>query len=188
MLIGKWAGFQFTVSSSLVNSFESLSIKSSCEEKTQNAEEKARKKSSQITFTVHLLASLGVDVQSEVQKYLNAVKKETSGHFYVAGKKVLSDSLTLTDANVTDVRITPAGKWASAKVQLTMKFSQSFGGVPEGGGGTTRKKSKKISVSDGAGGYTTTTVADKNRGDRENSAFWSTQNTISAAKTASKKK
>ena len=55
-------------------------------------------------------------------------------------------------------------------IKTTSSGSSSSGG---GGGGGGSSKEKKIKVSNGAGGSMKTTVALKNAGDHENSAYWS---------------
>lgn len=151
--IGKWHGHVFEVSSQIIRSFTDLTIKGSSEteNKTNSGYSYVSRKNSkpaEVGITVGLSVLTGCDPRSEATAFVNEANAGSSDYFYVGGQKLVPYKLMLTNADVTEVEITPGGKWVSCKVKLTMKQCA----VPDGtktssssGGGSSSSSSSSSS-------------------------------------------
>ena len=156
--IGRWNNHKFEVSPSIIRSFTDLQIKGSSEteDKESGGEKYVSRKNAkpiEVSFTIHLHAMLGCDVQSEAVAFVGEARAGKKDYFYLGNQKLFTYQLMLTDATISHVEIIPGGKWASANVQITMKQcdnpsgsggssggGSSGGGSSSGGGGTSGKK------------------------------------------------
>lgn len=151
--IGKWHGHAFEVSSQIIRSFTDLTIKGSSETENKTSSgygyvSRKNSKPAEVGITVGLSALTGCDPRSEATAFVNEANAGSSDYFYVGGQKLVPYKLMLTNADVTEVEITPGGKWVSCKVKLTMKQCA----VPDGtntssssGGGSSSSSSSSSS-------------------------------------------
>lgn len=145
MQIGSWGNHTFEVNPVLIRSFTGLTIRGGAEvdEKTSNNQKYVRRKAGnahELTVTVILSAYMGCDVRAEAMSFVEDARKCEEGYFYIAGKKLLPETLMLTEAQVSEVELSPTGEMVHAQVQLTMK--QSDKGDAKGSGSATQSKNK----------------------------------------------
>lgn len=145
--IGRWNEHKFIVSPEVIRSFIDLQIKGSAEtkDKKKSKQQYVKRKSGkpvEITLTVKLTAALGCDVKAEALAFVNDAKAGKKGYFYLAGKKLVTCKVMLTDATVKETEILPGGEWVRADVTLTMKQAAKGDANAKSG----KKKSKKKSV------------------------------------------
>lgn len=140
--IGAWNGHQFIVSPTLIRGFTGLSIKgwSETEDMESGGQKYVSRKSSkpyEISLTVELNAFTGCAVQTEALKFVEEANNGAKNYFYLGGKKLIACQLMLTEASVTEMEISPSGKWTRCKVKLTMKQCAKYDGTESyaGGGG-----------------------------------------------------
>lgn len=145
MQIGSWGNHTFEVNPTLIRSFTGLTIRGGAEvdEKTSNNQKYVQRKAGnahELTVTVILSAYLGCDVREEAMAFIEDARNCEEGYFYIAGKKLLPETLMLTEAQVSEVQLSPSGEMVHAQVQLTMK--QSDKGNAKGSGSATQSKNK----------------------------------------------
>ena len=126
MEIGRWGGRKFVVQSNLIRGFTGLTIKGSTEtkDKTTDKQKFVERKNSnptQVSMTVVLDGRFGIGVQEEALWFVEAAYNGKSDYMYINGEKLLPYQLMLTDAEVSETKLTPAAEWLSAQVKLTMK-------------------------------------------------------------------
>lgn len=146
MQIGSWGNHTFEVNPVLIRSFTGLTIRGGAEvdEKTSNNQKYVRRKAGnahELTVTVILNAYMGCDVRAEAMSFVEDARNCEEGYFYIAGKKLLPEPLMLTEAQVSEVELSPTGEMVHAQVQLTMQ--QSDKGDAKGGGSATQSKKNK---------------------------------------------
>lgn len=146
MQIGSWGNHTFEVNPVLIRSFTGLTIRGGAEvdEKTSNNQKYVRRKAGnahELTVTVILSAYMGCDVRAEAMSFIEDARNCEEGYFYIAGKKLLPETLMLTEAQVSEVELSPTGEMVHAQVQLTMK--QSDKGDAKGSGSATQSKKNK---------------------------------------------
>lgn len=146
MQIGSWGNHTFEVNPVLIRSFTGLTIRGGAEvdEKTSNNQKYVRRKAGnahELTVTVILNAYMGCDVRAEAMSFVEDARNCEEGYFYIAGKKLLPETLMLTEAQVSEVELSPSGEMVHAQVQLTMK--QSDKGDAKGSGSATQSKKNK---------------------------------------------
>lgn len=146
MQIGSWGNHTFEVNPVLIRSFTGLTIRGGAEvdEKTSNNQKYVRRKAGnahELTVTVILSAYMGCDVRAEAMSFVEDARNCEEGYFYIAGKKLLPETLMLTEAQVSEVELSPTGEMVHAQVQLTMK--QSDKGDAKGSGSATQSKKNK---------------------------------------------
>lgn len=146
MQIGSWGNHTFEVNPALIRSFTGLTIRGGAEvdEKTSNNQKYVQRKAGnahELTVTVILSAYLGCDVREEAMAFIEDARNCEEGYFYIAGKKLLPETLMLTEAQVSEVELSPSGEMVHAQVQLTMK--QSDKGDAKGSGSATQGKGNK---------------------------------------------
>ena len=158
---GSWKGYTFEVGPDLIRSFEEMSLKGHCETETKTKGKQkyvVRKNGdvTELTFSVGISAILGVtDVRGEA---LNLVKSANNGdkdYFYYGTKKLVTYTLMLTSAEVTEIDPLPgnADTWISCNVKLTFKQADNAGDSSSGKKKKRKKKSAKGNgTGDGAGG------------------------------------
>lgn len=153
--IARWNGHKFEVTPNVIRSFTGLNIKGSSktEDKESGGQGYVSRKQGQpkeISLTAHLSAQLGCDVQTEAMSFVNQATSGSEDYFYIGSKKLLTCSLMLTEASVSEIGITNGGKWVKADVKLTFKQCSkndgSTGGSSGGGGGGGSGGSNKTSV------------------------------------------
>lgn len=147
MQIGSWGNHTFEVNPTLIRSFTGLTIRGGAEvdEKTSNNQKYVQRKAGnahELTVTVILSAYLGCDVRAEAMSFIEDARNCEEGYFYIAGKKLLPETLMLTEAQVSEVQLSPSGEMVHAQVQLTMKQSDK-GNAKGSGSATQNKKNKK---------------------------------------------
>lgn len=173
MQIGSWGNHTFEVNPVLIRSFTGLTIRGGAEvdEKTSNNQKYVRRKAGnahELTVTVILSAYMGCDVRAEAMSFVEDARKCEEGYFYIAGKKLLPETLMLTEAQVSEVQLSPSGEMVHAQVQLTMK--QSDKGDAKGSGSATQSKgNKKNSGNSGSSG--TTPGRDKEKQNKEKQKY-----------------
>lgn len=155
-VIGRWGGYTFEVSPSVVRSFSDLSIKGSSEteEKESGGEKYVARKSgkpSEVSMTVQLHAMLGCNVRAEAMGFVEDATNGKRDYFYVGSGKLFVPSMMLTEASVSKVVMSPDGTWLSADVKLTLRQCEKrVADVPQqsydDGGGSVSSGSKKASV------------------------------------------
>lgn len=146
MQIGSWGNHTFEVNPVLIRSFTGLTIRGGAEvdEKTSNNQKYVRRKAGnahELTVTVILNAYMGCDVRAEAMSFVEDARNCEEGYFYIAGKKLLPEPLMLTEAQVSEVELSPTGEMVHAQVQLTMQ--QSDKGDAKGSGSATQSKKNK---------------------------------------------
>ncbi len=146
MQIGSWGNHTFEVNPVLIRSFTGLTIRGGAEvdEKTSNNQKYVRRKAGnahELTVTVILNAYMGCDVRAEAMSFVEDARNCEEGYFYIAGKKLLPEPLMLTEAQVSEVELSPTGEMVHAQVQLTMQ--QSDKGDAKGSGSATQGKGNK---------------------------------------------
>lgn len=146
MQIGSWGNHTFEVNPVLIRSFTGLTIRGGAEvdEKTSNNQKYVRRKAGnahELTVTVILSAYMGCDVRAEAMSFIEDARNCEEGYFYIAGKKLLPEPLMLTEAQVSEVELSPTGEMVHAQVQLTMQ--QSDKGDAKGSGSATQGKGNK---------------------------------------------
>lgn len=124
--IGRWNGHRFEVSSNRIRGFHSLTLKgaSETEDKTASGQKYVSRKNAQPTeigLTVHLDARLGIDVRTEALAFVSQAMAGKKDYFYIGGKKLAPCKMMLTEASVSEIELSPKGKWIRADVALTMK-------------------------------------------------------------------
>lgn len=152
--IARWNGHKFEVTPSVIRSFTGLNIKGSSktEDKESGGQGYVSRKQGQpkeISLTAHLNAQLGCDVQSEAMKFVDQATAGSKDYFYIGNKKLMTCSLMLTEASISEIGITNGGKWVKADVKLTFKqCSKNDGstGGSSGGGGSNKTSVKKKST------------------------------------------
>lgn len=147
MQIGSWGNHTFEVNPVLIRSFTGLTIRGGAEvdEKTSNNQKYVRRKAGnahELTVTVILNAYMGCDVRAEAMSFVEDARNCEEGYFYIAGKKLLPETLMLTEAQVSEVELSPTGEMVHAQVQLTMQQSEK-GDAKGSGSATQSKKNKK---------------------------------------------
>lgn len=147
--IGRWNGFKFVMSPSIVRGFTGLTIKGSCEtkDKTKNKQMYATRekgKPSEVSLNVVLHAALGCDVRTDALKLVSDATAGEKDYFYVGNGKLLACKLMLVEASLKEVSVGMGDTWIAAQVQLTMKQCDKGGSSSSGSG--KKKKSKKKSV------------------------------------------
>ena len=147
MQIGSWGNHTFEVNPVLIRSFTGLTIRGGAEvdEKTSNNQKYVRRKAGnahELTVTVILNAYMGCDVRAEAMSFVEDARNCEEGYFYIAGKKLLPEPLMLTEAQVSEVELSPTGEMVHAQVQLTMQQSEK-GDAKGSGSATQSKKNKK---------------------------------------------
>lgn len=155
-VIGRWGGYTFEVSPSVVRSFTEMSIKGSSdtEDKESGGEKYVARKSgkpSEVSLTVQLNAMLGCNVRAEAMGFVEDATSGKTDYFYVGSGKLFVPSMMLTEADVSKVVMSADGTWLSADVKLTLKQSEKrVADVPQqsydDGGGSGSSGSKKASV------------------------------------------
>lgn len=155
-VIGRWGGYTFEVSPSVVRSFSDLSIKGSSEteEKESGGEKYVARKSgkpSEVSLTVQLHAMLGCNVRAEAMGFVEDATNGKRDYFYVGSGKLFVPSMMLTEASVSKVVMSPDGTWLSADVKLTLKQCEKrVADVPQqsydDGGGSGSSGSKKATT------------------------------------------
>lgn len=166
MQIGSWGNHTFEVNPALIRSFTGLTIRGGAEvdEKTSNNQKYVQRKAGnahELTVTVILSAYLGCDVREEAMAFVEDARNCEEGYFYIAGKKLLPEMLMLTEAQVSEVQLSPTGEMVHAQVQLTMK--QSDKGDAKGSGSATQGKGNKKSSSNSSNKSGTTPGRDKEK-------------------------
>lgn len=152
---GRWNGHKFTVSPTLIYSFNKLKIKGSSELLGKDDSEQgyvSRKGANpmEVTFNVVLNAHTGCNVRQEAMNFIAEANNGDRDYFYVGLQKLVAPLLMLTDATVDEIETTREGKWIRAAVSLTMKQCQSYDCVASSNSGSTSGGS---SGSSGGGGY-----------------------------------
>lgn len=166
MQIGSWGNHTFEVNPALIRSFTGLTIRGGAEvdEKTSNNQKYVQRKAGnahELTVTVILSAYLGCDVREEAMAFVEDARNCEEGYFYIAGKKLLPEMLMLTEAQVSEVQLSPTGEMVHAQVQLTMK--QSDKGDAKGSGSATQGKGNKKSSNNSSNKSGTTPGRDKEK-------------------------
>ena len=124
--IGRWNGHRFEVSSNRIRGFHSLPLKgaSETEDKTASGQKYVSRKNAQpteLSLTVHLGARRGIDVRTEALAFVSQAMAGKKDYFYIGGKKLAPCKMMLTEASVSEIELSPKGKWIRADVALTMK-------------------------------------------------------------------
>lgn len=124
--IGRWNGHTFEVGPSLIRSFSGLSIKggSETEDKTTGDQKYVSRKNGnprEIGLTVSLYARLGCDVRNEALAFVEEATQGAKDYFYMGERKLVTCSVMLTDAEVTEIELTNGGVWTRAEVKCTFK-------------------------------------------------------------------
>lgn len=166
MQIGSWGNHTFEVNPTLIRSFTGLTIRGGAEvdEKTSNNQKYVQRKAGnahELTVTVILSAYMGCDVRAEAMSFIEDARNCEEGYFYIAGKKLLPEPLMLTEAQVSEVQLSPSGEMVHAQVQLTMK--QSDKGNAKGSGSATQGKGNKKSSGNSSNKSGTTPGRDKEK-------------------------
>ena len=151
--VGRWNGHHFAVSPKLIRGFTGLTIKgaSEVEEKKKKKQVRVKRKNgkpTEVSFTIHLNAYVGVNVRKEALKFVNEARKGKKDYFYINNKKLVSCKLMLIEASVKEVEITPGGKWIKAEVQVSMK---QYGKTGKTVSGSNKTKGKNKSGSKNSG-------------------------------------
>ena len=126
--IASWNNHKFVVKPKLIQSFEDLAFKGSCEttDKTTDGQKYVERKAGepvQITFTVALNALTGCkNVIDEATSYVREARTGATDYMYLGSRKI-GAKMMLTEAQIQEI-VTQPGKgdtWISCKVKLTLK-------------------------------------------------------------------
>lgn len=139
MEIGRWGGRQFVVSANVIRGFTGLTVKGSAEteDKTENNQKYVSRKNgkpAEINLVVMLHGALNVDVRAEALAFVSDAQAGKTDYLYISNTKLVPCQVMLTDAEVTETVINPAGQWVSAQVKLTMKQCSKLDGSKGGSG------------------------------------------------------
>lgn len=147
MVQARFAGFTFEIAET-ATLFDDLRFSGECavEENTSGtAQYVSRKngKAGQVSFTAILNAALGADVRKTALEFEAAARYGQTGTLVVGEEALLPYEMMLTKAEISEIVISPAGKWVSAKAALTLRQAgtdgkESYGedgGTGSGGGG-----------------------------------------------------
>lgn len=153
MVQARFAGFTFEIAET-ATLFDDLKFSGECavEENTSGtAQYVSRKngKAGQVGFTAILNAALGADVRKTALEFEAAARYGQTGTLVVGEEALLPYEMMLTKAEISEIVISPTGKWVSAKAALTLRQAgidgkESYGEDGSGGGG---------GGGSGAGGY-----------------------------------
>ena len=148
MVQARFAGFTFEIAET-ATLFDDLKISGECavEENTSGtAQYVSRKngKAGQVSFTAILNAALGADVRKTALEFEAAARYGQTGTLVVGEEALLPYEMMLTKAEISEIVISPTGKWVSAKAALTLRQAgtdgkESYGedgGAGGGGGGS----------------------------------------------------
>ena len=127
-------GINFFVKPTQVKGVTEIQIKASAETEDQeiDGEKYVIRKSAgsfEITMKAILNSMLGVNVEEETMKILEAARNGDDGYFYIAGKKLLTPMFMMTEANAEEVLLTGNGSWASCTVTMTLKQCSKYDGT-----------------------------------------------------------
>lgn len=149
-VIGRFGNWTFVVTPDLIKSIVGLSISAGSEmNKSENSTQGyvSRKggNPTEISFTYVFNAMTGDSVKDSVQTVIMGAREGWREYFYIGGNKVIEDLLMITDAEISNVVLSPKGEWISADAKITLKqceatdtyveSSSSSGGGNSGGGG-----------------------------------------------------
>lgn len=129
-VIAQFGELKFEISSSTALLFEKLKLSAECEteEQTKDSQQYVSAKNGkpvQISLSIILNEALGIDVRTQTTEILNAAQRSTQGYFYAGGAKVFPFQLMMTKADTEEIAIDPAGRWVSAKINVTLKQSSN---------------------------------------------------------------
>ncbi len=144
MVQARFAGFAFEIAET-ATLFDDLKFSGECavEENTSGtAQYVSRKngKAGQVSFTAILNAALGADVRKAALEFEAAARYGQTGTLVVGEEALLPYEMMLTKAEISEIVISPAGKWVSAKAALTLRQAgtdgkESYGEDGGAGGG-----------------------------------------------------
>lgn len=144
MVQARFAGFTFEIAET-ATLFDDLKFSGECavEENTSGtAQYVSRKngKAGQVSFTAILNAALGADVRKAALEFEAAARYGQTGTLVVGEEALLPYEMMLTKAEISEIVISPAGKWVSAKAALTLRQAgidgkESYGEDGGSGGG-----------------------------------------------------
>lgn len=145
MDIVRFADAVFQVTPSTIRAVESLKITAETDTNNASANQQAyvtkkEGKPAQITFTVFLSASLGVDVEADLERLLEYARDGRQDYLLIGGRKIIGSLFMLTKCEATDIAMTPGGMLSSCKVNLTMKQAGPNDGSPIAPGAPSKKK------------------------------------------------
>ncbi len=146
--IGRWNGFKFKMSPSIIRGFTGLKIKGSCEtkEKTKSKQGYVKRKNgkpAEVSLNVVLHAALGCDVRTDALKLVSDATAGEKDYFYVGNSKLMACKLMLVEAQIQEVTVGTGDTWVAAEVAMSMKQCDKGGATSSSSG---KKKSKKQSV------------------------------------------
>lgn len=158
--MGKWGGYTFEVSSSLIHSFTDLAIKGSAEtsDKSSGGHKYVSRKNGnpfEVSFTAVLDVRCGLaDVRGEAVALAGDAYTGKTDYIVIAGQQLFACKFMLTQTDVSDIELLPSGTWLSCKVKLTFKQasknedgSTSSSSSSSKGGSSSKKTSAKSSSS-----------------------------------------
>ena len=124
--MGRWHGYRFLVSPTLIRSFTGLQVKTSCELESRSDNEAGiavRKQANptELSFTAHFYAYTGCNVRDEAYGLILTAQDGAKDYLYIGGRKIITYQFMCTEATLTEIEMAPNGTWKSANVQLTMK-------------------------------------------------------------------
>lgn len=168
----QWYDVPFYANANEVRGFTEFSISGSVEteEKESDGTKYVSKKNSkgyEVGITAFFDRRLGIkDVKEEAMRLTYHAATGQTGYLYAQGRKLVTSALMLTNANVSNVIMSPNGTWISCEVAMTLKTSGKLDGtaVKTGGGGYKYSVTVYYSGSSGAvqsvTGYSNISVAD----------------------------
>lgn len=142
MILAQFEDLKFEISSSSAMLFQEMKLEAESETKDETADKQQYVKAKngkplQVTMTAILSAALGADVENRSMYMLNAAQRSQTGYLYIGGKKIFPFKLMLVKAETEAVVFSPAGKWISTNVGLTLKqCSKEWISKPSGGSGS----------------------------------------------------
>lgn len=142
--IGRWNKYIFEVTPGSVSGFSDLTIKGAGETEDKTGTPKSKKKDKkakknkkkvkpikyvkfknskplEITMSVKLYASMGIDVHAWALSLVADANNGENGFLYLGEEKLVPFLLMLTEAKVEKVKIRLGGVWTEAQVKLTFK-------------------------------------------------------------------
>lgn len=129
--IAKWNGRKFVVSPTLIRGIEGLSITGGSVTKDKTSSKQGyvsfkNAKADEVSCKAVLSALTGCKVRDEAMLLLSDARSGATAYFYVGGKKLLPCKMMLTDASISEVKMTAKGEWIGCDVQLTFKQAGKY--------------------------------------------------------------
>lgn len=129
-LIAQWGGLRFEITADTARMFSDLKIsaESETEDQTYRGQNYAVLKNGkpvQITMSIYLNASLGINVRDESMLVFQCAQRGWENYLYLAGAKLFPFALRMVKAETEETKINTVGTIVAEKINVTFKQSTS---------------------------------------------------------------